>query len=224
MTRNIAIDGPSGAGKSTLARALASKFGFSYVDTGAIYRTLGLAVLQAGTSSRDEAAVSEILPSIAVDLQYDEHGSQRMLLGGKDVTDEIRTPQSSITASNIAAMAAVRASLLSMQREIAQRYDVVMDGRDIGSVVLPDAGLKIYLTADVEMRARRRFNELCEKGEDATFETVLTDMKHRDKQDTSRAVSPLVRAADAVLADTTELSFDESLELLSKIVRERFGI
>ena len=225
MTQKVvAIDGPSGAGKSTLARALASKFGFLYVDTGAIYRTLGIAALRAGVSSKDEAAVAGILPGISIELQYDERGVQRMMLGGEDVSDEIRTPQSSIYASNIAAMAPVRAFLLSMQRDIARRYDLVMDGRDIGSVVFPEAGLKIYLTAAVEMRARRRLFELREKGEAVTFESVLRDMKYRDEQDENRTVSPLVRAHDAVLADTTELSFEESLELLSNIVKERFGI
>lgn len=222
--KTIAIDGPSGAGKSTLAMRIAEEFGFIYVDTGAIYRTLGLAVQKAGVSPKDEEAVAAILPGIKIDMVYDSERRQRMLLDGRDVSDEIRTPKSSIYASDISALPKVREFLLEMQRDIAGRYDVVMDGRDIGTVVLPGAGLKIFLTAKVEVRAERRYIELLKNGIETTVEEVLKDMRYRDEQDSSRAAAPLRAAPDAVVADMTGLSFEESFELLADIIRERFGI
>lgn len=222
--KTIAIDGPSGAGKSTLALRIAEAFGFVYVDTGAIYRTVGLAVQEAGIASKDEEGVASVLPDIKIDIGYDDAGKQRMLLCGEDVSDRIRTPQSSIYASDVSAMPRVREFLLQMQRDLATRYDVVMDGRDIGTVVLPDAALKIFLTAEQEVRAGRRLKELLEKGTKTTFEEVLKDMQYRDYQDSHRTLAPLKPAEDSVIADTTKLDFEESFELLAGIIRERFDL
>ena len=189
-TFSVAIDGPSGAGKSTIARAVASEFSFLYVDTGAIYRTVGLAVRRAGVGSRDAEAVRALLPELKIDLRYGEDGAQRMFLAGEDVSDEIRTPEISIYASDVSAFAFVREYLMEMQRSLARTYDVIMDGRDIGTVVLPDATLKIFLTASAEARAERRWKELLEKGQTVTFEEVLRDMEYRDRNDSSREAGP----------------------------------
>ena len=221
---SVAIDGPSGAGKSTLAKQAAKHFGFIYVDTGAIYRTVGYAAQCAGLESKDAAGVQALLPGLDIRFEYDESGTQRMFLNGRDVSEEIRTPKSSIYASDAAAMPAVRAYLLEMQREMARKYDVVMDGRDIGTVVLPDAGLKVFLTASAQARAERRCKELREKGMDAPFEEVLRDIEYRDSQDSSRAAAPLRPAEDAVTLDTTELDFDESFSSLKKLIQERFSL
>lgn len=222
--KTIAIDGPSGAGKSTLALKIAEAFGFVYVDTGAIYRTVGLAVQKQGIDSKDEEGVISVLPGIKIDIGYDDEGRQRMLLCGQDVSDEIRTPKSSIYASDVSSIPEVREFLLKMQRDLTARYDVVMDGRDIGTVVLPDAGLKIFLTAEPEVRAGRRHKELLEKGIQNTFEEVLKDMQYRDYQDSHREISPLKPAPDSVIADTTKLDFQQSFELLADIIRERFEL
>lgn len=221
---SVALDGPSGAGKSTLAKRAARYFGFIYVDTGAIYRTVGYAAQRAGLESKDAAGVQELLPGLDIRFEYDGTGTQRMLLNGRDVSEEIRTPKSSIYASDAAAMPAVRAYLLDMQREMARKYDVVMDGRDIGTVVLPDAGLKVFLTASARARAERRCKELREKGMDTPFEEVLRDIEYRDRQDSSRAAAPLRPAEDAVTLDTTELDFEESFESLKKLIQERFSL
>jgi cytidylate kinase len=206
----IAIDGPSGAGKSSLARRAAAHFGFIYVDTGAIYRCVGLAAHRMDVNTRDAEAVQRILPTLDIRMDYNDAGEQRMFLSEEDVSSDIRLPEISICASNVSAHPAVRAFLLEMQRKMARENSVIMDGRDIGTVVLPDADLKIYLTASAEARAHRRMLELQNKGIDASFEDVLKDIELRDYQDTHRAEAPLRRAEDAVLLDTTEISFDES--------------
>ena len=220
----IAIDGPSGAGKSSLARRCAAAFGFLYVDTGAIYRTVGLAALRRGIGRRDEEAVKALLPELKVEMRYNEAGEQRMFLNGEDVSTEIRLPEVSICASDVSALPAVRAYLLEMQRKMAREQDVIMDGRDIGTVVLPDAELKIFLTASAEARAERRLKELQAKGVEADFEEVLRDIRYRDEQDSSRAAAPLKAAEDAVPVDTTEIDFEASFRLLCSIIRERLGV
>ena len=215
---SIAIDGPSGAGKSTIARKTAEKFGFLYVDTGAIYRTVGLAAYRRGIASRDSASVIAMLPELRIELRHGADGLQRMFLDGEDVSDAIRMPEISIYAPE------VRAYLMEMQRSFARTQNVIMDGRDIGTVVLPDAGLKIFLTASVEARARRRQLELEKKGKSIPLEEVLRDMEYRDKNDSSRAAAPLRPAEDAVRLDTTELNFSESCAAVESLIRERFAL
>lgn len=219
----IAIDGPSGAGKSSLARRLARMFQFIYVDTGAIYRTVGLAAYRAGIDRRDEAAVAALLSKIQITMGYNEAGEQRMYLDGEDVSADIRLPEISICASDVAALPAVRAYLLEMQRKMARENHVIMDGRDIGTVVLPEAELKIFLTASAEARARRRLLELESKGLASAFDEVLKDIQYRDAQDSSRATAPLKAAEDAVLVDTSELDFEQSLALLAELVVTRLA-
>ena len=222
--KTIAIDGPSGAGKSSLARRAAAHFGFIYVDTGAIYRCVGLAAHRLGIDSRDAEAVKEILPELDIRMVYNEAGEQRMMLGGEDVSTEIRLPEISICASNVSAHAAVRGFLLEMQRKMARENDVIMDGRDIGTVVLPEADLKIFLTASSEARAQRRLLELLAKGIDTAFEEVLKDIELRDYQDTHRVEAPLRQADDAVLLDTTELDIEQSFAAICALIAERFNI
>lgn len=221
---SVAIDGPAGAGKSTIAKAAAKRFGFIYVDTGAIYRTLGLAAKRAGVDPRDVTGVMTLLHGLTIRFDYAEDGTQHMFLNGEDVSGLIRTPEISLYASAVSAIGEVRAYLLDMQRDMAKTMSVVMDGRDIGTVVLPDAGLKIFLTASAEARAKRRFLELQEKGDSATFEEVLADMLVRDKNDSTRAAAPLKAADDAVTVDTTDLSLEESIETLCALISERFGL
>ena len=220
----IAIDGPSGAGKSSLVRRCAAAFGFVYVDTGAIYRTVGLAALRRGIDRRDEEAVRALLPELAIEMRYNDAGEQRMYLNGEDVSTEIRLPEVSICASDVSALPAVRAFLLEMQRKMAREHDVIMDGRDIGTVVLPDAELKIFLTASAEARAERRLKELLGKGVEASFEEVLRDIRYRDEQDSGRAAAPLKAAEDAVPVDTTEIDFEASFRLLCSVIDERLGL
>ena len=217
----VAIDGPSGAGKSSLARCCAEKLGFLYVDTGAIYRTLGLAVLRAGIDRKDEAAVMDLLPKLSLEMKYDEAGEQRMLLNGEDVSKEIRLPEISLAASDVSAHARVREYLLETQRRLARENNVIMDGRDIGTVVLPHAELKIFLTASPEARAQRRVLQLREKGVESSFEEVLQDIRYRDEQDSNRAAAPLRQADDAILLDTSDLSFEESFQAISELIRRR---
>ena len=224
-TISVAIDGPSGAGKSTISRQAAACFGLIYVDTGAIYRTVGLAVQKHDLSSRDTNGIIQLLPALSIDLRYDHaSGEQRMYLNGEDVSGEIRTPKSSIYASDVSAIPAVRAFLLDMQRDMARRANVIMDGRDIGTVVLPDAGLKIFLTASPEDRAKRRQAELEQRGAIVTFSEVLQDILYRDEQDSSRASAPLRPAEDAVIVDTTGNSLQESVSLICDKIRERFSL
>jgi len=221
--RSIAIDGPSGAGKSTLSRLAAQKFGFVYVDTGAIYRSVGLFALRNSVASKDREGVIALLPRINIELVYID-SVQHMLLNGEDVTSDIRLPEVSIYASDVSAIPEVRAFLLEMQRNMARRYDVIMDGRDIGTVVLPEADLKVFLTATDEERAMRRMQELHGKGIASTFEEVLRDIRYRDANDSSRAAAPLKAADDAVILDTTGNSLEKSLDLICEIIAGKFGI
>ena len=220
---SIAIDGPSGAGKSTLAKAVAAERNILYVDTGAIYRTIGYYVFQKGIEPHDSEQVIAVLPEIHVDMVYSEDGLQHMLLNGEDVTDEIRLPQISLYASAVSAIPEVRGFLLEMQRELARTRSVIMDGRDIGTVVLPDADVKIYLTADVEKRALRRLKELEQRGTPRPYEEVLEEMQARDWADSHREIAPLREAEDAIRVDTSDLNFEESKEALLSVIRGRLG-
>ena len=221
---SVAIDGPAGAGKSTVAKAAAARFGFIYVDTGAIYRTLGLAARRADVDPHDAEKVMALLRTLSIRFDYAADGSQHMFLNGEDVSGLIRTPEISLYASAVSAIPEVRSFLLDMQRDMAKTTSVVMDGRDIGTVVLPDAGLKVFLTASAEARARRRFLELQAKGDPAAYDEVLADMLVRDKNDSTRAAAPLKAAEDAVLVDTSEMTLEESIDRLCALVRERFGL
>lgn len=220
-TINIAIDGPSGAGKSTLARRLARELNFVYVDTGAMFRTIALYCARQGADAADRARVTALLPEIRLDLRYSAQGEQQMLLNGEDVSALIRTPEISMYTSAISAYPEVRSFLLEQQRELGRRCDILMDGRDIGTVVLPDAPIKIYLTAAPEARAHRRWLELTEKGEHVTESEVLRDVLERDYNDSHRAVAPLRQAEDAVLVDTTHCDLEQSYALLLRTIRER---
>ena len=220
--RSVAIDGPSGAGKSTVARRISEEFGFIYVDTGAIYRTVGLAAALRKLDPKNKEEVVSMLPEIGIRLAYGEDGLQHMYLDGEDVTSRIRTPEISLYASDVSAHPEVRAYLMEMQRSLARENDVVMDGRDIGTVVLPDAGLKIFLTASPEARARRRYDELLAKGQDVEYEDVLRDLRMRDENDSTREAAPLKAAEDALLLDTTEMDFEESCRAVAEMIRERF--
>ncbi len=215
---SVAIDGPGGAGKSTAAKALAEKYGFAYVDTGAIYRTIGLAVQRAGALPTSEIQVAPVLEASRVDLDYDESGFQHMLLDGEDVSREIRLPEISSYASKVSALPQVRAALLELQREQARRRSVVMDGRDIGTIVLPDATVKVFLTAAPEVRAWRRWEELLRRGTPQSFDDVYREMAERDLRDSTRTAAPLKPAPDAVTVDSSRLSFDEVIAVLSRLV------
>ena len=215
----VAIDGPSGAGKSTLARAAAERLGILYVDTGAIYRTIGLYVQRRGIDPKDTAAVLAALPDIRIGMDHDADGMQRMLLNGEDVTADIRLPEISMYASDVSAIQGVRDFLMEMQRSLARERSVIMDGRDIGTVVLPDADVKIFLYADVEVRAKRRELELRQRGTPKPYEEVLREMEERDSNDTHRAAAPLRAADDAILVDTSSMDFDASLALLLDVIR-----
>lgn len=215
---SIAIDGPSGAGKSSLSKKAAEHFGFVYVDTGAIYRTVGLACRMKDIDMKDETAVSALLPELSIDIKYDETGLQRMFLNGEDVSGAIRMPEISMCASAVSALPAVRSFLLELQRDFARTYSVIMDGRDIGTVVLPDASLKVYLTASPEARAQRRFLELQQNGVETSFEDVLKDIEQRDYQDIHREIAPLRQAEDAVVLDTSLIDFEQSFEALCNII------
>ena len=215
----VAIDGPSGAGKSTLARAAAERLGILYVDTGAIYRTIGLYVQRRGIDPKDTAAVLAALPDIRIGMDHDADGMQRMLLNGEDVTADIRLPEISMYASAVSAIQGVRDFLMEMQRSLARECSVIMDGRDIGTVVLPDADVKIFLYADVEVRAKRRELELQQRGTPKPYEEVLREMEERDYNDTHRAAAPLRAADDAIMVDTSSMDFDASLALLLDVIR-----
>ena len=209
----IAIDGPGGAGKSTVARAVAAKLGIVYVDTGALYRTVGLFVKQAGISPDDASAVAACLGDITLEIKYID-GTQHVFLNGEDTGDSIRTPEMSTYASKVSAIPAVRAFLLDTQRSIAATNSVIMDGRDIGTVILPDAEVKIFLTASEECRAMRRYKELIGKGQTVTYEDVLADMRERDGRDSSREVAPTAMAEDATLLDNSDMTFEETVEAI----------
>ena len=221
--RSVALDGPSGAGKSTLAKMVAENFGLIYVDTGALYRCIGLFAFRNNVTSTDRKGVSALLPKIKLVMKYDESGVQRMLLCGEDVTEAIRAPEISKYASDVSAMPEVRSFLLTMQRDMAVNYDVIMDGRDIGTVVLPEAGLKIFLTATVEARANRRYLELMGKGVETTLKDVKNAMISRDKNDSEREMAPLKAAQDAIILDTTDLDLNDSFAAVCSLVSGRFG-
>lgn len=218
---NIAIDGPSGAGKSTMAKRLAGELGFLYVDTGAMYRTIALYCVRKGVDKEDREAIAALLPEIQLDMAYGEDGTQQMLLNGENVSGLIRTSEISMYTSKVSAIPAVRAFLLEQQRSIGRSRSILMDGRDIGTVVLPDADIKIYLTAAAEARADRRWKELNAKGEKDTYEEVLKDVIQRDWNDMHRDVAPLKQADDAVLVDTTEYDLEGSYQLLLNTIKER---
>lgn len=219
---NIAIDGPSGAGKSTIARAVAKALGMLYVDTGAMYRAIGLYAFENGIAPRDAAALGRALADIDIKLAY-EGGVQRVFLNGRDVSEAIRRHEISAYASDVSALPAVRAFLLDLQRDMAKTHSVIMDGRDIGTVILPHADIKIFLTAAVENRARRRFDELCAKGEMVSYERVLEDVRVRDHNDETRTAAPLRPAPDAEIIDTTGNTLDESIKLILNFVKERLS-
>lgn len=220
MTKRIsvAIDGPAGAGKSTLARRLARELGYRYVDTGAIYRTVAYFFDLWGVSPKDVDGIKRYIDELTIRIEYDEEGLQHMIMNGMDVTDDIRTQEISQKASIVSAHPIVREMLLDMQRQVAEEYDVVMDGRDIGTVVLPKATVKIFLTASPEVRAGRRTKELLEKGQKANFDQILKEIQQRDYQDTHREVAPLKMARDSVKLDTSELNIAETLAAMKEIV------
>lgn len=220
-TISIAIDGPAGAGKSTIARKLAGEMGYRYVDTGAIYRTVAYFMDLWGVSPKDIDGVNRYIDELTVGIEYDENGLQHMIMNGMDVTDDIRTQEISQKASLISAHAVVREMLLDMQRDVAKEYDVVMDGRDIGTVVLPKATVKIFLTASAEVRAKRRCDELASKGQKTKYEQVLKEIQQRDYQDTHREIAPLKMARDSIKVDTSEMNVDEVVASIRKIIEEK---
>ena len=223
-TYAIAIDGPAGAGKSTIAKALAKELGYHYVDTGAIYRTVAYFLDLLGISPKDVDGVERYIDELTINIEYDEEGKQHMLMNGMDVSDEIRTQDISQKASLVSAHAVVRDVLLDMQRDVAKKHNVIMDGRDIGTVVLPKANAKIFLTASAEVRAKRRTDELLAKGQKANYEQILKEIKQRDHQDMTRPIAPLKQAKDAVLLDTSEMTVAEVIEAMKKIIGEKIPL
>lgn len=220
MSVAIALDGPAGAGKSSIAKRAAKALDFIYVDTGALYRTIGLAATRKGVEPKPSAEVEKLLSEITVDLNFNDKGEQIVLLDGEDVSEFIRTPEASMMASMISAVPSVRAYLLDLQRNMAKAHNVIMDGRDIGTVVLPDAKVKIFLTASPEARSQRRYKELCEKGMDVKYEDILKDVITRDYNDSHRETAPLKPAEDCVMVDTTELDFEQSVEKIISVIKE----
>jgi len=223
-TYSIAIDGPAGAGKSTIAKRLAKELGFYYVDTGAIYRTVAYFFDLWGVSPKDVDGIERYIDELTVSIEYDEDGSQHMIMNGMDVTGDIRTQEISQKASLVSAHAVVRDVLLDMQRDVAKRHNVIMDGRDIGTVVLPKADVKIFLTADAQVRAKRRCEELQAKGQKAVYETILKEIQQRDYQDTHRAIAPLKMARDAIKLDTSNLDIDGVLAEMKRIIGEKIAL
>jgi len=223
-TYAIAIDGPAGAGKSTIAKALAKELGYRYVDTGAIYRTVAYFLDLLGVSPKDADGVERYIDELTVVIEYDEEGKQHMLMNGMDVTGEIRTQDISQKASLVSAHPVVREALLDMQREVARKYNVIMDGRDIGTVVLPKADVKIFLTASPEVRAKRRCDELNAKGQPSQYEQVLKEIQQRDYQDTHRPIAPLKMARDSVKLDTSDLDIDGVVAAMKKIIGEKIPL
>lgn len=217
---NIAIDGPGGAGKSTVARALAEKLGIMYLDTGAMYRAAALKAFDCKTDVKDASAVEKLTENLDIEVRY-ANGEQKIFLDGKDVSKRIREHFVSALASDISAVPALRLWLVDLQRAAAEKFDCVLDGRDIGSFVLPDATLKIYLTADVRVRARRRTAELESRGQKAAFESVLEDLETRDRNDMTRAFAPLKKAEDAVIVDSTDMTVDEVVDKIEKMLKQR---
>ena len=223
-TYSIAIDGPAGAGKSTIAKRLAKELGYQYVDTGAIYRTVAYFLDLWGISPKDIDGVSRYIDELTVGIEYDEDGVQHMIMNGMDVSGDIRTQDISQKASLVSAHAVVREMLLDMQRDVARRHNVIMDGRDIGTVVLPKADVKIFLTADPEVRAKRRYDELIAKGQKANFETILKEIKQRDYQDTHREIAPLKMARDSVKVDTSNLDIDQVVAEIKAIAGKKIPV
>ena len=223
-TYSIAIDGPAGAGKSTIAKALAKELGYHYVDTGAIYRTVAYFLDLLGISPKDVDGVERYIDELTINIEYDEEGKQHMLMNGMDVSDEIRTQDISQKASLVSAHAVVREVLLDMQRDVAKKHNVIMDGRDIGTVVLPKANAKIFLTASAEVRAKRRTDELLAKGQKANFEQILKEIQQRDHQDMTRPIAPLKQAKDAILLDTSDMTVAEVIEAMKKIIGEKIPL
>ena len=219
MSVNIAIDGPAGAGKSTLARQAAQRLGYIYADTGALYRTVGLYSLRNGVDTKNSAAVAATLDKIDISLGFTDEG-QRVFLNGEDVSEAIRTPEASMGASDVSSVPEVRAFLLSLQKDIAKSNDCIMDGRDIGTVVLPDADVKIFLTASPEIRAKRRYDELVAKGQQVEYKDVLDDLIKRDYQDSHREIAPLKPAEDSVTLDTGDMNFEQSLDALVSLINK----
>ena len=219
---NIAIDGPGGAGKSTISKAVAKKLYILYVDTGSLYRTIGLFVKSKNVDPKNAEAVTAILPEISIEVKY-ENGAQVNYLNGVNHGDAIRTPEMSMYASAVSAIPSVRAFLLETQKQIAKVNSVIMDGRDIGTVILPNADVKIFLTASAECRAMRRYKELCERGQTVNYEDVLREMNERDTQDSSRAIAPAKPAEDAILLDTTSFDFEESVNAILEIIEKKCG-
>ena len=220
-TYSIAIDGPAGSGKSTMAKRLAAELGYRYVDTGAIYRTVAYFFDLWGVSPKDIDGIRRYIDELNIDIEYDEEGTQHMLMNGIDVTADIRTQDISQKASLVSAHAIVRDMLLDMQRDVAKKYNVIMDGRDIGSVVLPKANVKIFLTASAEVRAQRRTDELIAKGQKANFDKVLAEIRQRDYQDTHREIAPLKMARDSVKVDTSDMDIDQVVETIRQIVAKK---
>lgn len=223
-TYSIALDGPAGAGKSTIAKQLAKELGYYYVDTGAIYRTVAYFLDILGVSPKDVDGVERYIDELTIEIEYDEEGSQHMIMNGMDVTGDIRSPEISRMSSLVSAHAVVREMLLGMQREVAQKHNVIMDGRDIGTVVLPKADVKIFLTASAEVRAQRRCDELKAKGQKADFATVLKDIQDRDYQDTHRAIAPLKMARDSIKVDTSNLDIDGVVAEIKRIAGEKIPL
>ena len=223
-TYSIAIDGPAGAGKSTIAKRLAKELGYYYVDTGAIYRTVAYFFDLWGVSPKDIDGVERYIDELTVEIEYDEDGTQHMIMNGMDVTGDIRTQEISQKASQVSAHAVVRDVLLDMQRDVAKRHNVIMDGRDIGTVVLPRANVKIFLTADAAVRAKRRCDELLAKGQKAVYETILKEIEQRDYQDSHRAIAPLKQAKDAVVLDTSNLDIDGVVQEMKRIIGEKIPL
>ena len=221
---SIAIDGPAGAGKSTIAKRLAAELGYHYVDTGAIYRTVAYFMDLLGVSPKDVDGVERYIDELTIEIEYDEEGKQHMIMNGMDVTDDIRTQDISQKASLVSAHAVVREVLLDMQRDIAKEYDVIMDGRDIGTVVLPKASVKIFLTASPEVRAQRRCDELIAKGQKAKLETILKEIQQRDYQDTHREIAPLKLARDSIKVDTSDMDIDQVVAHIREIVGKKIGV
>ena len=223
-TYAIAIDGPAGAGKSTIAKRLAKELGYYYVDTGAIYRTVAYFLDLLGISPKDVDGVERYIDELTINIEYDEDGLQHMIMNGMDVTNDIRTQDISQKASLVSALGVVRGVLLDMQRDVAKAHNVIMDGRDIGTVVLPDADVKIFLTASAEVRARRRTDELLAKGQKANYDTILKEIQQRDYQDTHRALAPLKMAKDSIKVDTSDLDIDGVVDAIRKIVAEKIPV
>ena len=223
-TISVAIDGPGGAGKSTIAKRLAKELGFYYVDTGAIYRTVAYFLDLLGISPKDVDGVERYIDELTIEIEYDEDGLQHMIMNGMDVSDDIRTPEISMKASDVSAHAVVREMLLDMQRDVAKKHNVIMDGRDIATVVLPRAQVKIFLTASAEVRAQRRFEELQAKGKKDSYEQVLKELQKRDYQDPHREIAPLKRAKDSIVVDTSELDIDGVVAAIRAIVAEKCGV